>query len=259
MSFNVYDDPMFGTPIFRLRDAASRTSCPFEGGYRRDNASWKLADNQPSSSDVIYQTADTIIAVVEATDDFARVTLEVCNLNEQESRTYIADLVSVSNTNFVEVFIGNTQIDQGGNYEYEGLDANECIISPLNIVPGQFGGNTVENLRLKLYAPCEESQAQEVVVSVYFGDDLITNTEGLLSASGFTVFPNPIEGNSHELNINTMSNGHLSVFNSKGTEVFETDMNEGDTILDIDNLGAGIYTFHFTTGKETMVEQVVVY
>ena len=33
-SVDIVRDPMYGTPVFRLNQG-SKTSCPYEGGYRR--------------------------------------------------------------------------------------------------------------------------------------------------------------------------------------------------------------------------------
>ncbi|MBK9735963.1 MAG: hypothetical protein IPO92_13795 [Saprospiraceae bacterium] len=41
----IVGDAMFGTPVFRLKDAGTKSSCPFEGGYKRD---------QPSISQPFY-------------------------------------------------------------------------------------------------------------------------------------------------------------------------------------------------------------
>lgn len=79
-SVTVYRDPAYGTPIFKLNDG-SRTSCPYEGGFRRDQPRLSWKSNECPGEDV------KVLEVVDD-NDFSTPThifIQVCNDSDEEN------------------------------------------------------------------------------------------------------------------------------------------------------------------------------
>jgi len=168
-SVDIKRDPTFGTPVFELNEITSETSCPYEGGYQRD---------QPYLEGVGTDfTAPKIILKDLPLGQPATTTLKVCN-NSNEARTYRLKLDDDSNLNpGAIVTVGTTTL--GGNEfqefdgsDDEGIPPGECIEASLFVEQNPLAPSVTEyeNIKLFLYPECEQSLRSNFFISAYFGD-----------------------------------------------------------------------------------------
>lgn len=174
LNVDVFRDPTFGTPILRL-NPTSATSCPYEGGYRKDQPGINIASlSNPNVAvcafdDVPYGTA-------------AIFNLEASNLSDYV-RTYTLELEN--NINGAIVKVGSTTLNNQNNIlDFTDMGAGTSITPLLTIernpalpLPGQSGYqssfDTYDDLMFKLYPACgdspEEDEAVYFNLSVTFG------------------------------------------------------------------------------------------
>ena len=83
-NFQTFRDPMFGTPVFKMA-ASSRTSCPYEGGYQREQLRMKIVGQTDPNQTVnvastdINVSADYIIELYNDSDEARSYTLGINN------------------------------------------------------------------------------------------------------------------------------------------------------------------------------------
>ena len=118
----------------------------------------------------------------------------------------------------------NTTLDMAGNYEVY-VTVNSCTSSISNVL---------------------------VVVNSNVG---LTEE---LNNSTITIFPNPAS-NKISTEIGESKGVFLQIFNSIGAKVFESNLNEAKTELDISFLSAGIYTVHLSHQNGTYVKKLIKY
>jgi len=140
-------DPDYGTPIFKLKPT-SQTSCPYEGGKRRDRPRIYVADGN-NNCPVVYK--DNIPV---GTDVVIEVT--ICNDNPTENRTFDLYLENNINTAIIS-FGGQTLINQ--NYAQLGILGSFggpdpfCRTIPL-IIEKNDNFSVYNDLRFYLYPSC---------------------------------------------------------------------------------------------------------
>jgi len=76
--YTPYKDPSYGTAIFRLENG-SRTSCPYEGGYRRDQPRLSWESNACPGEDVKF------LEIVQNIDSSWIKEIEICNDSDEEN------------------------------------------------------------------------------------------------------------------------------------------------------------------------------
>jgi len=144
-SIDVKADNVFGTYVFALDSANSRTSCRYDGGYQID---------QPALS---VQAGGTTAMTVNEAPIGSTVTfpLVLCN-NSDTSRTYFLKLNSISNGagGIWEAF-GNIlgTNDQGIQLNFLG---GQCITANLTLTQPNASVVDFDNVTFYLYSLCDE-------------------------------------------------------------------------------------------------------
>lgn len=170
---DVFNDPVYGTPLFKLRPG-SRTSAPYEGGYQRD---------QPrlGNGTVGCASDPRIINVVNAPLGEAMVLpLNICN-DSDEARDYLVRFVG-ANVNGAVLRLGGTELGSNDNGRlYAGIPPNSCVnvngeLPQLSIRQNPDAPDLTEydNLILEIYPADDPGLAQSIVLNVTFGDG-VTN------------------------------------------------------------------------------------
>ncbi|MCP9757104.1 hypothetical protein EGI26_18240 [Lacihabitans sp. CCS-44] len=157
LKINIYQDPMFGTPVFKLQND-SRTSCPFEGGYQRD---------QPSLQ-IVGSTQNTITIPDITLGSPAQFQIKVCNNNVTEQRTYNMGFVSQSNSSDLLITAAGSTGSQFGSFT---VPANTCRVENYDVnISRRYPTSDVnfENLEFQLFPTCQPSIKSSVFANVSF-------------------------------------------------------------------------------------------
>jgi hypothetical protein len=245
-NLTVVRDPMFGTPVFRL-EQSSRTSCPYQGGYQRDQPKLKHLN---TTDDHI-----TILGAPVNLDSSAIFSIQVCN-NSNEARTYLLKLLDNSNPGGARVFASGFELNVPRVYQ---VDANSC--KTVSIEVKRLSTNSTlayPNLELQLYPECEPDISSSVFASVYFGS--ATGVNDLADNSLLSVSPNPTSG---WLQIslpegNTLEAVRVMDLSGKTVRTLELGAAASKTELDLAGLPKGIYALQARTGGQVFLKKVVV-
>lgn len=157
LKINIYQDPMFGTPVFKLQND-SRTSCPYEGGYQRDQPSLKIAGS----------TQNTITIPNITLGSPANFQINVCNNNITEARTYNMQFVSQSNSSDLLITAAGSTGSQFGSFT---VPANSCIAQNYDVnISRRYPTSDVNfpNLEFQLYPACEPIIKSSIFANVGF-------------------------------------------------------------------------------------------
>lgn len=173
----VVRDPVYGTHIFNILPG-TKSSCPYEVGYRRDQPNVS-ADYNPcsfqSDSKVFY--VDNVVLLTSAIFN-----LQLCN-NSNEVRAYNVGLYE--NLNGADVRIANTPLNSGQVYTTESVNAGSCKNFILTIARnpalpflGQNGYlpqyDVYNGLLIKMYPACfgeSPEEEDEARFNITFGRD----------------------------------------------------------------------------------------
>lgn len=173
----VRKDAVFGSNVFVLDSAQSRTSCRYEGGYQLD---------QPSLS--VGSAGNTSMTVIQAPIGSAvNFPLIVCN-NSDITRTYHLRFSAATNAQgaILQAF-GNTLNSNDNGIMLE-LTAGQCLNSTLSLTQPNAGVLDFSNINLYLYSLCDEEYPpyirSYVSVSAFFGAGNIGNVCAPASSLG---------------------------------------------------------------------------
>ncbi len=138
---NIYDEPVYGTPVFKLISAA--TSCPWEGGLKRE---------------AVRLTSDKNSAINIPEDQSAVFKLNLGNISEtRESGTYNLTLLAESNPNGAVVKVNGVPLSGEQDITYT-LQPDENIEVTMTVEKGpesfEYSG-----LQMMLYSACEKEWA----------------------------------------------------------------------------------------------------
>ena len=157
LNINIYRDPMFGTPLFKLQ-SGSRSSCPYEGGYQRD---------QPRIE--IVGTAQNNITIPNVTlGTPATFQIKLCNNNTTEARSYNLGFVTQSNSSDLLISAAGSSGSQFGTFS---VPANSCRVENYDVnIARRFPTSAVNfsNLELELFPACESSIKSSIFANVSF-------------------------------------------------------------------------------------------
>lgn len=186
LSVEVRRDNTFGTYVFVLDSANSRTSCRYEGGYALD---------QPSLS--VGTPDNTTMSVNEAPIGSAvNFPLIICN-NSDTTRTYFLRFSAVTNAQgaVLQAF-GNTLNSNDNGIPLE-LLGGQCINTTLSLTQPNIGVVDFPNINLYLYSLCDEEYPpyirSYITISAHFGAGNFGDVCEPVSAQG-TVYGDFIDG-----------------------------------------------------------------
>jgi hypothetical protein len=157
LNIKIYRDPMFGTPIFKLQTGSSKTSCPYEGGYQRDQPRLGIFGSSQNSITIPNVTLGTP----------ATFQIKLCN-DSNESRTYDLGFVSQSNSNDLLISAAGSSGSQFGSFT---VPANSCRIQNYDVnIARRFPTSDINfsNLELELFPSCEPSIKSSIFANVSF-------------------------------------------------------------------------------------------
>ena len=157
---------VYGTPIFILDEAMSKTSCPYEGGYRRDQPSLTVDDTC---------SGEPVNDIQFATDvgvDFINIDLNICN-ESNEDRSY--SVRAVENPNNATVTLKGSQLGNNNFVTYDDVPPGSCLAPRILTVEKNIG-NDQAFIKLVIYPTCFDSnnfldEVEELIVNVTFGEE----------------------------------------------------------------------------------------
>jgi hypothetical protein len=248
-NMKVVRDPMYGTPVFRL-ESDTRTSCPYQGGYQRDQPKLKHDGT----------TNDHITLQGNPVGTSATFKLDICN-ESNEARTYNLKLNASSNLNGAVVSAAGVPLN--GNdlgQVFLNVPKNGCIENLVIEVKQLSAGSPLSypDLELFLYAPCEEDFQSSVFASVFFGNATAVND--LADNSLLSVSPNPTSG---WLQISLPTGNDLEavrVMDLAGKTVRNLELGAGSNITEVDlsGLPKGVYALQARAAGQVFVKKVIV-
>lgn len=160
---NVYRDEVFGSYVFVLDSANSRTSCKWEGGFPLDQPN--LSVGTPGNASMVVTEAP-----IGSTVQFPLI---LCNESDT-TRTYFLKLENNTNSNSAVITaFGNLPVGFGNGVDVQ-LAGGECINTLLTLTQPNATTLDFGNINLRLYALCEEEYPSYirsyVTVSAFFGE-----------------------------------------------------------------------------------------
>ncbi|WP_064197841.1 MULTISPECIES: 3-coathanger stack domain-containing protein [Emticicia] len=177
----IIKDKTYGTPIFLLDHAQSRTSCPYEGGYQRDQPSLQIVGSAQNNITIPNVTLGTP----------ASFQVKLCNNNSTEARSYNLGFVPQTNLNDLLISAAGSSGSQFGPFT---IPANGCRIENYDVnIARRFpaSGVNFSNLELELYTACEPSIKSSIIANVSFAAPpaavVTTNNTEVCSGSPVTL------------------------------------------------------------------------
>lgn len=181
-------DPAYGTPIFLVGQGA-KSSCPYEGGYQRDQPSLRFQAVPNSSTYTVPNVA------AGTTSQFG---IRLCN-NSNETRTYNLRFNPQSNANNAIVSVSGTT----GNTEFGAFTISPNTCNPntffVNITQQNPGALSSPNLNLELYSLCDQAVASDIFATANWGNyalpaNITANKSELCAGSNVSLTANCANG-----------------------------------------------------------------
>lgn len=244
---DVFRDPMFGTPVFRVLNT-SKTSCPYEGGYQRDQPNLKIDG----------QTKNNILLENIPVGTLASFKVDLCN-DSNEPRNYAISLGGM-NPGGATVRIGGVNIGQSSYNQL--VPAKSCLedyVVTVEMNPSVF---KYPNLQIDMGPECDGAISSSIFASVYFGTTSVNEENSPVKQ--LTVFPNPTSG---ELNVAFMlkqsADIHFELIDMLGNRsILAADENyaagERHKTFNVAALPSGIYQLAIQTDKTVITRKVIV-
>ncbi|MBK8701233.1 MAG: T9SS type A sorting domain-containing protein [Saprospiraceae bacterium] len=245
---DVFRDPMYGTPVFKLKDGTI-SSCPYEGGYQRDQPKLKHDGNNN----------DRIVSQGNAIGSSATFKIDLCN-ESNEARTYNLSLRAASNLNGAVISASGVPLNGNDDGQEFDIPANSCL-QDLIVEVKQLSSNSplsYPDLELYLYSPCDEGIQSSVFASVYFGN--ATAVSDIADNAQLSVYPNPTAG---ILNIELPAGSSIDqvkLIDATGRLIKNEAGSDKSAIrqVDLDNVPAGIYSLQVQSADKVFVKRVMV-
>lgn len=254
-NLDVVLDPMFGTPAFRIK-SGTQSSCPYQGGYQRDQPTLLFTNSQ--SSDSLELTGIPV-------GTSASFQLDLCN-DSNEPREYTLKLNPGSNLNGAVVTAAGLPLNNAFGQSFT-VPANSCLANPLVIeVKRQSETSPLEysNLELFLEPSCEQTAgiASTLNASVTFTDN--TNLQDLYGSSkALGLFPNPASNQVRvELNLLQSELTSFDMYDMKGQLLSSDQVQLPSGLvqhqLDVTSLPNGIYFVQVQSGSSRLSQKLLI-
>jgi hypothetical protein len=242
----VLRDERFGTAIFQV-DPTSKTSCPYEGGYQRDQPRLKFA-NQDENEIALHD-----LPVGQP----VQIPIRLYN-DSNEPRSYVIQLTGGS-AGTDDVKIGAKSITGGDVYKSLAIPANSFLPEILSVT--NQSQNAYPDLIITMYPECDGAITSDIKVSVYFGTTAVLEQSPVTLLS---VFPNPTSGEliadftleeSADVRFELYDMvGNLSVLASE--ENYSAGPNRKQ--MNVEQVPSGIYQLAIKTNKSVISRKVIV-
>lgn len=245
---DVYRDLMYGTPVFKLK-AGTISSCPYEGGYQRDQP--KLKHNGINE--------DNIILEGNPVGSSASFKIDLCN-ESNETRIYNLALNAASNLNGAVISASGVPLNGNDAGQVYSVPANSCL-QDLIVEVKQLSSNSplsYPDLELYLYSSCDDAISSSVFASVYFGN--ATSVNDLADNNKLTVYPNPTSG---ILNIKLLEDYKINgvkLMDATGRLLRNEFVNDNTQShqMDVSNLPLGIYSLQVQSDEKIFVKKIMI-
>ena len=250
---DVLRDPMYGTPVFKLRQG-TQSSCPYEGGYQRDQPRLKHHDLE----------ADHITLEDNPVGGAASFKVDLCN-DSNQPRTYNLKLNAQSNLSGAVVTAAGVPLNGNDLGQEFTVPANSCLQELVIHVSMQNGSSELAypNLEIFLYPPCDPDFQSSIFASVYFEDT--TPVEDLSKTiNHLKVFPNPAAYLiSVEMELTKSQPIRLNLYDALGRPAItghEEQLPAGNHQLqmEVDRLPPGLYTLQVRSDDRKTSRKVMV-
>jgi len=251
----VVKDPMYGTPVFRLAQG-SRTSCPYEGGYQRD---------QPNITVVGGETPKDISLLDVAVGTVASFQLNICN-DSNEDRDYEARLLGVSNPNGARVSIGGNEISGNNLASFKDVPPNQCLSTPFTVTVEEVSNQlSYPDLKIVLGAEeeCDVFIKDTITASVFF--TMATSVVDVPDAfTMLNVYPNPVTSQMYLVfSLKEKTEVQYQLYDALGRPVAQKapqTLLAGDHQLEwnVSHLPAGTYQLVIQAGKDISSRRIIV-
>lgn len=161
---DVYLDPAYGTPLFKLQDG-SKTSWPYEGGYPLDQPRLTNGNENCPNENIKIINAPISDPSTEAEIAFP---IKICN-DSEAARTYDLRLINTSNDNEAVVMMNGVNLALS-SFPFILIPPETCLTRTLIIK--QRDTETFEYNNIKFYlANNQDTTVRDFLdVSVYFGN-----------------------------------------------------------------------------------------
>ncbi|GGD46839.1 hypothetical protein GCM10011514_08540 [Emticicia aquatilis] len=157
LRIKIVKDPTYGTPIFILDPTQSKTSCPYEGGYQRDQPLIQIIGTAQNSTTIQNVSLGTPAAFQ----------IKLCN-NSNESRSYNLGFVSQSNSSDLLISAAGSSGSSFGTFT---VPRNSCRVENYDVnIARRFPTSDVNfsNLEFEFYAACEPTIRSSIFANVGF-------------------------------------------------------------------------------------------
>jgi len=227
---NVHKDAVFGAPVFELANS-TRTSCPYEGGYQRDQPQlWVGSIGQTS------MTMDNI-----ASGGSATFPLHVCN-NSNEQRTYVLRVDQQTNP-LGAVISAYNSLTNSSAVEFP-VPAGGCAaVGTLYLEQPNQNVTDFTDIQLTLSEGCSNSAdvsddiSSSITVSAYFNGQV--GIDEVNSPIG-NIYPVPAT-DMLNVSLDMSSNWNMEVFDLFGRKVLVQNTSSDKATLDVSSLAKGEY------------------
>lgn len=244
-------DPMYGTPIFRV-ETTSRTSCPYQGGYQRDQPLLTFLDGESEFSleDIPMGSTGTF-------------QIRICN-DSDETRTYY--LKGNPNTNLNGAIIegfGNNLFntnDQGIEFS---VPASDCLdAATLSIKQASSNITDYENIEIFLNVDCQPASASitsSIFLSANFSES--TSVSDLEQSNSMSIVPNPNTGQFRIVLEAAVEDGSDIIMKDiTGKIISRQNIKRGDRSIMVNHNGleSGVYIVMLREGAQVSTQKVVI-
>lgn len=158
LRIKIIRDKTYGTPIFLLDQAISRTSCPYEGAYQRDQPSLQIVGTDQKSITIPNITLGTP----------ASFQVKLCNTNTTEARTYKLGFLSPTNASDLLITAAGSTGSEFGSFS---VPANGCRVENYDVnISRRYPTSDINftNLEFRLYSDCDPIFKNSVFANVSF-------------------------------------------------------------------------------------------
>lgn len=253
-NLEVVRDPMYGTPAFRILPG-TKTSCPYQGGYQRD---------QPSMIFTGQQT-DSILLGSTPIGTSASFQLDLCN-DSDEARDYTLKLNPQSNLNGAVVTAAGLPLNNAFGQTFT-VPANGCLSNPLVIeVKRQSDSSPLEYPDLELFLEPSCNEKSGIKSSLYATVIFVNNTsleDGSLTGQRLSVFPNPTSDQiTCSFDLTQAMEARIGIYDLSGkllqSSLTHLPAGPAHQELNVSELPNGIYTLRVQNEEMQMTRKLVI-
>ena len=160
---DIVGDAMFGTPVFRLKDIGTKSSCPFEGGYKRDQPSISQPFYAPTSCESGDKQTISNVGNLAEGQSFSWP-INICN-NSNESRTYRIYLIQ--NRDNATIKLKGADLGLTNSFVTYTVPPNDCVkengLRPKLLISPSVDKNITiyRDIKLFITPDCTDTKAED--------------------------------------------------------------------------------------------------